>query len=115
MTEKKELNNEELEKVSGGNYEMQCEGNLVKYNAYCHSVDVDSAVIGEKYLFFRSPESWLYGQLINRYGVYRTLDIKVEDGYGRFGSGIFCNPSSKINVSDYGIIEVRNFEILSNR
>jgi len=117
---KKELKEEQLEKVTGGNYEMQCEGNLGKYSDYKTHVDVDNAVIGEKYLFIKTGISWLYGTLINRYGRNRTLDIKVEDGYGNFNRGFSFNTnegSSNLLVSDYGTIEINGtqVDILSNK
>jgi len=43
MAIEKTLNDEELEKVNGGNYVMKCEGNLNKYADYRVYVGVDNA------------------------------------------------------------------------
>lgn len=87
MDEKKRLNKEELEKVTGGSYfpdEYQ------KYRStYTIFVDKYAGEIG-KYYFFRNESNtspdWLFGELRNSYehnavfGTIRTHDVYVVDG-----------------------------------
>jgi len=114
MSEKKELNQEQLEKVTGGDYDIHCSGNLSDYAAYINPIT--TGIQGQNYLFKTKngciSRGWIFGTLSNQYKGFMsdiyTYDIKVinfqlED---RHGSG-----QTVLNVSNWGTIEFKESEV----
>jgi len=114
MLKKKELKEEELEKVSGGSKTLQAAGNIDKYSDYNVRVNKYSGQIGTKYLFVKhNSDNWLFGTLVSSYerheflfATVRTHDIKVEDGFGDYNN----KDKHKISLSDYGTREINGDE-----
>jgi len=108
MPEKKELSNEELEKVTGGSQRINTAGVKEAYSDYNVPVGKYSGIANEKYLFVRTgSDEWLFGKLRCTYEDFwkrkRIHDIYVEDGYGTYG--VIGNKTC-LEVSDIGTIEV---------
>jgi len=87
MKEMKELNDNELESVTGGTKAVLFPGNLSNYSEYSESISKYAGEINTKYLFKKDNSHWVFGTLVNTYEqgwirTVRTHDILVEDCKG---------------------------------
>jgi len=108
MLDKKELKEEELEKVSGG--KMIClNGNLDKYSDYTNFVGKYDGCPCLKYLFKKNDTQWLFGTYLNSYqgkDNKRIHVVNVDDGQGNYTAGYIKFLENKIDVDASGNYEL---------
>jgi len=111
MSEKKLLNEEELENVNGGIYDEDPLAFFNYYDTYNIKVSPEELIVGRDYLFCKGNTKWYFGtfQGINTSKIENDngMIVKVKDAYKSFDGFAW----------DFDTVNIRfqyNYEIFSN-